>query len=338
VGEGGQVNGVNEPSPAPAARRPLDQALRAIVVDALRVGVGEALPTNSHYLRTAGASAGTVQRALKTLADQGALVTTSRGHLGRTVESLDVGTAWHIAGLPPLRLLFPPGGPAEIDALTDVLAGELTELGVPHTVHHRRGGTRRLHALRTGEYDLAVVSAGALRGAAQPSDVPDPSGPSDVPDPSDPAAPVLTLAAGTYYAPHRLVAVTRTIDGPPRPPARVAIDHDSPDHVLLTRSAFPPGHGYTYVGCRFPEVPAAVLRRQVDVGIWHLSHTAVPLDLAGLSCADMEDLDTATDWRQVSAAVLVGTAERGELRSVLASIQLSTLPAAQRLRLRTEPH
>ena len=44
---------------------------------------------------------------------------------------------------------------------------------------------------------------------------------------------------------------------------------DSPVHVALTESAYPPGQGCTYVDCRFPEVPAAVLRREVDVGIWH---------------------------------------------------------------------
>ncbi|MEW1861135.1 hypothetical protein OG896_37170 [Streptomyces sp. NBC_00669] len=313
------MHGTNQ-LPAPAARRPLDQVLRAIVVDALRVGVGETLPTNSHYLRTVGASAGTVQRAIKTLADQEALVTASHGHQGRTVGSLHVGAAWHIAGLSPLRLLFPPSGPAEIDALTEALAGELTELGVPHTIRHQRGGTRRLAALHAGAYDLAVVSSGAFRGATQASD----------------AAPSLTLAPGTYYAPHRLVAVTRTGDDPPGPGARVAIDDDSPDHVLLTQSAFPPDRGYTYVNCRFPEVPTAVLRRQVDVGIWHLSHTVIPLDLAGLSCADMERLDTVTDWREVSAAVLVGGTQRGELRSVLASIRLPNLFSAQQQWLRDE--
>nr|WTB28565.1 hypothetical protein OG781_02380 [Streptomyces sp. NBC_00830] len=310
-----------------ATQRPLDQALRAIVVDALRVGVGAALPTNSHYLRTLSASAGTVQRAMKLLADQGALVTTSRGHLGRTLDSLNIGAAWHIAGLPPLRLLFPPSGPVEIDVLTESLAGELTELGVPHTVHHQRGGARRIDAIAAGDYDLAVVSAGALNAAVQRTD-----------NEGLGAAPTLVLTPGTYYAPRRLVSVTRTNDPAPAPEARVAIDPDSPDHILLTESAYPPCHGYTYVHCKFPEVPTAVLRGQVDVGIWHLSHTVIPLDLAGLSCTDMEDLATTTGWRDLSAAALVGWPRRSELTSVLASIRLPTLVEAQQQRLREEPH
>ncbi|MFE4670658.1 YhfZ family protein [Streptomyces sp. NPDC056716] len=305
----------------PAAQRPLDQAVRAIVADALRAGVGASLPTNSHYLRTLGASAGTVQRAMKLLADQQALTVTSRGHLGRTLDSLDIGAAWHLAGLTPLRLLFPPGGPVEIDVLTEALAGELTTLGVPHTVHHQRGAARRIDAIVAGDYDLAVVSAGTLDDAARRLE----------------AAPTLVLPPGTYYAPRRLVSVTRTADPEPGPGARVAIDRDSPDHVLLTESAYPPGHGYVYVPCKFPEVPAAVLRGEVDAGVWHLSHTVIPLDLAGLSCTDLEDLPTATAWRDLSAAALVGWPQRGELTAVLAAIRLPTLVQAQQRQLGQEP-
>ncbi|WP_329133011.1 hypothetical protein OG552_14720 [Streptomyces sp. NBC_01476] len=312
-------------SPAPPAaapaRRPLEQALQAIVVDALGAGVGATLPTNSHYLRAVGASAGTVQRAIKVLAEQGALTTTSRGHLGRTIDSLRLGPAWHIAGLSPLRLLLPPSGPAEIDVLTESLAGELTRLGVPHTVHHRRGGARRLDAVAIGAYDLAIVSAGALDGA----DVPSLDG-----------APTLRLPPGTYYAPRRLVVVSRTGEAPAGPGMRVAIDHDSPDHTLLTKAAFPPDRGYTYVQHTFPEVPAAVLRREVDAGIWHLSHTVIPLDLAGLQCTAMEDLDVGGAWRDLSAAVVIGWPQRGELTSVLASIRLPELVEAQHRRLADE--
>lgn len=50
----------------------------------------------------------------------------------------------------------------------------------------------------------------------------------------------------------------------------------------------------------------------------------------------MERLDTVTDWREVSAAVLVGGTQRGELRSVLASIRLPNLFSAQQQWLRDE--
>ena len=308
--------------PAPAVlQRPLHQALRAIVVDALRVGVGAPLPTNSHYLRTVGASAGTIQRAMTLLAEQDALTVTSRGPRGRIVDSVDVGRAWNIAGLAPLRLLLPPSGPIEIEVLTESLAGELTALGLPHTIRHQRGGARRIDAIAAGVVDLAVVSAGVLNAAAQRLDL----------------AQTRVFAPGTYYAAGRLVSVSLAdVRGLPSPGARVAIDPDSPDHVLLTEAAYPRADGYRYVECAFPDVPAAVLRRDVDLGIWHLSHTVIPLDLAGLRCTELAAPDALGAWRSLSAAALVGSTRRRELASVLAAVRLQALAEAQQHRIHEE--
>ena len=120
--------------------RPLPRVLRALVVDALQLGVGAQLPTNVHYARTVGGTAGTIQRAMSTLAEQGAVTTTSHGARGRTVESIDLGRSWALAGLPHIRLLLPPGGPEEVEQLSEALTDELTSVGVPHTVRHPPAG------------------------------------------------------------------------------------------------------------------------------------------------------------------------------------------------------
>lgn len=288
-----------------ASERPLPRVLRAVVTDALRLGVGGRLPTNAHYARTAGGTAGTIQRAMAALAEQDAVTTTSHGARGRAVRSIDLGRAWALAGLSPVRLLLPPAGPEEVDRLSDALTGDLTAAGVPHTVRHQRGGTLRLDSLGAGRADVAVVSAGVLRSAAERLGE---------------NVPVRLLAPGSYYGPGRLVVVRRTEDGEQsRPPVRVAIDRDSPDHAALTEAAFPAEAGHTYVSHPFPDVPAAVLRGDVDAGIWHRSHSVIPLDLAGLTC---ESLPAAAEavWSSISAAALVGDGARQELGSVLRSI------------------
>ena len=68
------------------------------------------------------------------LAEQEALTTTSHGAAGRQIGSLHVGRAWTLAGLAPVRLLLPPSGPVEFDALVDGMTDRLTGLGLPHTV------------------------------------------------------------------------------------------------------------------------------------------------------------------------------------------------------------
>ncbi|MDN5913654.1 MAG: hypothetical protein L0I76_00805 [Pseudonocardia sp.] len=277
-----------------------------MVVDALRLGVGGRLPTNAHYARTVGGTAGTIQRAMGALADQGAVITSSYGTRGRAIESIDLGRAWALAGLPPIRLLLPPGGPEEVDRLSDALTDDLTAVGVPHTVRHQRGGTRRVDSLGAGRADVAVVSAGVFRAATGRLGV---------------DSPVRLLAPGSYYGPGRLVIVSRTVDAGQRR-ARVAIDHDSPDHIALTEAAFPTEAGYDHVEHPFPDVPAAVLRGDVDAGIWHRSHSVIPLDLAGLTCLPLPG-GAENVWSEISAAALVGDEARQELGSVLRSILTS---------------
>jgi hypothetical protein len=292
----------------------LHPAVRAIVLDALSGGVGHTLPTNIVYRDTFGLGAGTLQRALDVLRDRGALTVTSRGHLGRVVESIDVGQCWQAAGLAAVRLLLPPSGPIEIEVLDSRLAEELTRLGIPHTVKHLPGGARRLEAIRAGDHDLAIVSAGTFDSIKGTIDGSEASG-----------LLARRLKAGTYYAPGRLVVVRRATANE-QSPLRVAIDRNSPDHVALTLGEFGHRDDVALVDAPFPSVPAWVLRNRVDIGIWHEARSVIPLDLAGLSTRPL-----TSDARDVvSGAVLAVSPQRPELRSVLADFNLDDLLEEQR--------
>jgi len=308
----------------------LHSAVREIVLEALSRGSGATLPTNAHFKSTRNIAAGTMQRALDLLQDRGALAIVSRGHLGRVIESLDVGQCWQAAGLPPVRLLLPPRGPIEIDVLDNRLAEDLTRLGIPHTVHHRPGGARRVDAVMTGEHDLAVVSAGAYDGTIGSVQGADESG-----GPEGEGVAILSrrLESGTYYAEGRLVVV-RLASCEPAGPLRVAIDRGSPDHVVLTEAEFPVDAGHTYVDTPFPSVPAQVLRGAVDVGIWHVTRSIIPLDLAGLATDGLSAAAARAAWSELSGAVLIGSPSRPELRSVMAELRLDDLADVQQDALR----
>lgn len=300
----------------------LHPAVRAIVLDALAGGVGHVLPTNTTYRDQFGLGAGTLQRALDVLRDRNALTVVSRGHLGRFVESIDVGQCWQAAGLDAIRLLLPPSGPTEIEILDESLAEELTRLGIPHTVHHSRGGSHRLEAIRSGEHDLAVVSAGTVQFDSSPLA----AGRSGDPSPSR------RLDDGTYYAPGRLVLVRRQGDEVEPSPLRVAIDRDSPDHVSLTHEMFAGRDDVIFIDAPFPSVPSWVLRRKVDVGIWHAARSVIPLDWAGLSTEPVH----SKAQEQLSGAVLVVSARRPELNSVLTALNLADLSTRQQFALLAE--
>lgn len=303
------------PDPSsPALVTALHHAVRHIVTDALARGIGATMPTNSEYLHSHGIGAGTMQRALGALRARGALSLTSRGHLGRIVTEISIPQAWQAASLPPVRLLLPPSGPAELEVLEQALAEGLTELGIPHTVHHRRGGTRRMAAVGAGEHDVALVSAGVVDGRAAADNKPL----------------IRHLPAGTYYAPGRLVIVLREDSvGNDRAVQRVAIDHQSPDHVALTLGQFPDTCAVELVETPFPAVPTAVLRGDVDAGIWHITSSVIPLDLAGLVTRPLSRPAALAASKRLSGAVLVGWEGRPELASMLPALPLGDLPSRQ---------
>ncbi|MDR1077140.1 MAG: hypothetical protein LBL55_00445 [Propionibacteriaceae bacterium] len=300
--------------PRPPQTRPLGAALRvavaALVRDALAVGVEGTLPTNQDYLDSQGIGAGTLQRALDELRSSGALRTVSRGHLGRVVAELDVASAWRLGGLPPIRLVLPPAGPVEVTALQEVLAEALSGLAIPHTVRHLRGGSARLELTLTGRADLSVFSIGVLRAADTPGDLKH-----------------RALGVGTYYGPDRIAVVRRV--GDPRPPRRIAIDNDSPDHRALTVGEFPRTGDWDYLQVPFPRVPAAVSTGQADAGIWHICPSPVPLDRAGLDLGRLQTETGRAAWRSTSEAVLAAGPARPELAGVLEGLDMSELIGRQ---------
>lgn len=293
----------------PVNVRPASAAIAAVAVEALARGEGESLPTNAQFLAEHGIGAGTLQRALNTLASSGALATTSHGHLGRLIDHIGVSQCWQSASLPPVRMILPPGGPREIDALGQELSSQFSRMGVPYTVHHMRGGAGRVRAVRRGQHELAVVSSAAFASIAEP-------------------LPYRALPAGTYYAPGQLVVVERADHTPTAGPRRVGIDHDSPDHVAFTETYFP-ASTVQFVDVPFPEIPAAVLRRTIDVGLWHEAPSVIPLDLAGLTSSPADPAAFGDAWNASSAAVLVMSAQRRELRSVLDRVDVDAIVRAQ---------
>ena len=282
--------------------------MTAVARDALAVGLEGRLPTNQQYLVEHGVGAGTMQRALDELRATRALRTVSHGHLGRVITALDVAATWRAGGLDPIRLLLPPAGPVEITALEAVVAEALSRLGIPHTVRHRRGGSVRLAMARAGDGDLAVVSAGALSAADQ-------------------GFRFRALGVGTYYGPDRIAVVSRR--GGQTPPRLIAIDTDSPDHRALTLAEFPPDQVDRYVAVPFPHVPAAVLDERVDAGIWHITPSVVPLDLAGLELRGLATPAGRAAWQATSEAVLVAGSLRRELQAVLTGLDLTDLAERQ---------
>ncbi|WP_081687698.1 YhfZ family protein [Glycomyces tenuis] len=292
----------------------LGSAVRAITVDALAGGPGVALPTNLQYQTQHGFTAGTLQRALNHLRESNAVGVVSRGHLGRFVEWVNLREAWYEAGLDPVQLLVPPTGLIEMDVLAEMFAETLTQNGIAHAIKHAHGGHTRIFAAATGATDIAVVSKATIDLVSSMGTV---------------AAGSLTqeLAPGTFYAPARVMVVRRSGEGD-RHPRVIAIDRNSPDHVVLTQAEFPPQH-HTYVDITFPRTLAWVRTGKVDAAIWHMTTTDVPISLAGFELTPLHSTSPATAGADQSRAVLVSAPHRPELSTVIRQLPLSDLLSKQ---------
>lgn len=299
------------------AQQGLGPAMRALALDALAKGVGATLVKNTTLRDELGISAGTIQRALDVLADRGALRTVSRGHLGRRIEHVNVGHCWQSAGLEPLRVLLSPGGAVEMDVLEATLSEELTEIGIPHSVRHQRGGAPRIHSVSAGEHDLTVTSAGTLDGVRSLAG----AGWQGV---------ERLLGPGTYYAADQLVVLRRQRDlDEGLAPVRVAIDRHSFDHEALTLAEFDPEAAFEFIDVPFPEVPAYVHAGVVDAGVWHVTRSAIPPRQAGLALVSFQRPRGRAVRDDLSAAAIIGWAGRPEIRSVFDSLDLTTLESDQ---------
>lgn len=288
----------------------LQPAVRAVVLDALHKGVGGTLQRSSDLQASVGVGAGTIQRAITLLAEQGAVTTQARGHLGRTITAIDIGAAWHLAQLGPVRIVLSPSGAIEIDALHSTISSELSEMDVPHSLEAMSGGEQRLRALLDGDFDITAVSAGTFETFIERN------GDSQI-------LASTALDPGTYYRRNRLVTVSRAHDtGTPR---RIAIDPDSYDHRSLTLAEFPESGGFDYVEITYSLVPAYVLAGYVDAGVWRMTKSPVPVSLAGLRATELQRPEAVNVLRDFSRTVIVARSDRPELRAVLNSLTLTAL-------------
>lgn len=295
------------------ADQALLHALRCIVIHALEVGVNGKLLTNAQFLEKYGIATGTIQRAITNLKQAQALITCSKGHLGRIITQIDTGLCWNIAKLKPIQLLMPSSGSIEIDIVIRHLTNKLSKLNIPYFITHHPGGENRISQVLDGYYDVALASKGAVN---------------NMPEPISEAL-IKMLDSNTYYSLDRLVIVSRT--GENRCSwKKIGIDYNSSDHMRITQLEFPYDKNFRYVETRFKHVPSKILRGEIDAGLWHITSSPVPLDLVGLQACMLKDSIPVNTHKNLSAATFVINPHRPELISILNELDSQSVVCHQK--------
>lgn len=288
-----------------------ERALSEIALSILRAGVGSRLPTTMEIQDRLEVGSGTVQRALRELADRDAVELRTRGHQGTLVESYNPALLWEFARLMPLRLVSTPPGAIESTVVALTLRDQLQRHGVSVEFDFVRGAARRLASIRGPQRAVALLS----RGAAHALHVLD-----------DSTLDTLDLGPHTYYRPESLVVLSKSDAGRPR---RIARDRVSFDHSTLTRHQFPDADERDFIDCAFPDVPAAILSGKADAGVWHRVVTVIPPELAGLTSAPVRWDQAEDEMLSISHAVLAWPHEHAEIKALLSLVATGSIASEQ---------
>lgn len=293
------------------------RAVRAVALDIIQTTPTERLRGAVDYQESVDVGSGTVQRAFSIIERAGAAITRARGHRGRFVVSRDLGKLWLLAELPPVRAVLTPPGAAEVYGMAAGLTAEFERFSLPLRIEYRRGAAARLAEARR-DMTLAVVSRGAARASGGSTD----------------RFQTRTMSPGSYYGQDSIVVLRPSALNPNAAPGsfRIALDRDSDDHIRLTKAQFPePGHDF--VNCPFPQVPAEILRGNVEVGVWHRMLLLIPPTVVGL----VEDALTPVAGKlatELGPATIVFAADNLALQAVVDTLSFPNIARKQRKLIR----
>lgn len=234
-------------------------AIEGVAARLLAVGVGRQIPTVTELGAAIGVGSGTVQGALRSLREAGAISLSAHGHLGTILEDRDLATLWAATGGAAIRGVLPLPTSPEFTGLATGLAEAFSRHGIRLNLTFRQGGRHRVASLTEGQVDFAVCSEPTARALADRFDR-------------------VGLPAHTFYARDAVVVITRAGEQPD-PRGVVPIDRASHDHEVLTRAEFA---GATLVDAPYSHIPELVVHGEADAAIWHRTSASPLLTATGL--------------------------------------------------------
>lgn len=272
----------------------------ALALRILALREGERLEAVHQLAARFGTGRGTVQSALKLLTDEGAVALESHGNRGSFVTHMDRTKLLALAGISPLIGVMPVAYSPRFQGLATGLTRTFEMAGLPLVLALLRGALHRIHFLRTGRCDFAVVSRLAYQQEEERGDLRlvQSFGPG-----SNVGDHVLVLAAGAANA-------EGIVDG-----MRVGVDPSSHDHMRLTMAECQ-GKAVQLVEISYAEAVPRLMSGAIDAAVWDADMplpSGLPLVTVPRRRRDPAgDLDTE--------AVLVTRAESQELGDLIASV------------------
>lgn len=271
-----------------------------IAADLLALRPGDRIPRVQDYARRCETGNGTVQNALRSLIEAGAVQVEARGHKGTFLVQADYRKLREIAGLASLLGLMPLPYTRRYEGLASGLYEAVRQSDLPFSIGYMRGARNRIAALHRGQADFAVLSRLSAELAVAEGGV----------------VIVMGLGPQTFVSQHGILLArpeyTGIADG-----MRVGIDPQTLDQAWLT-AAECRGRQVELVEIPYSHLLQRLREGQIDAAIWNLDE---------LSSGTMEIYSRplqSPEARRIaessSEAVLVIDANRPDLERLLPEI------------------
>jgi hypothetical protein len=288
------------------------RAVRELARQALATSVGERLPTATFLQDSANVGSGTVQKAFQILEDLGALKTKARGHMGRFLQEKDLAQLWGLSGFPEIRAVLTPPGSPETYGLSEGLRHEFAKIGLPVEIEYVVGARERAEKAIKSPFSLAFVSKGASTALE--------------------ALPQIwgrvMLGSGSYYSKDSIVVLSKPNVDLNSKKIKIGVDRRSHDHKLLTIHRFGELETLKLVDVGFHDVPAALLRGDIDAGVWHRMLLIITPELAGLKVSPLAK-DAGKIMSELGPAVALFDGRNPVMKSVVEAISWESVVKTQ---------
>lgn len=251
---------------------------------------GDRLASVAQLAAEFGTGHGTIQSALKLLIDDGAVQLERRGALGSFIAHLDRERLLALAELPTVIGAMPVAYSLRFQGLATGLTRAFAQAEVPLVLAQVRGGRNRIHLLRTGRCDFAIISRLAWEQEAAAGDL----------------QLVLSFGPGSNVGDHVLLIAAGGPAQGIRDGMRVGVDPSSHDHLRLTLAECQ-GKAVQLVEISYAQTIAKLLAREIDAALWD---AGVPVAYPGLVTLPRQHRE-ADDTADTEAVLVVRAADAG---------------------------
>lgn len=265
--------------------------------DVLALRVGDRIPRVQDYARQCETGNGTVQNALRSLADSGAVKLESRGHQGTFIVAIDYRRLREVSGLSSLLGLMPLPYTRRYEGLASGLYDAFRQSDLSFSLGYMRGARNRLQALRRSQCDFVVLSGLAAELAEREGGVSE----------------ALRFGLHTYVGGHGILLAKPDhyegiVDG-----MRVGVDPLTLDQQWLTQEECR-GKQVEIIEVAYSHLLDRLRGGQLDAAIWNLDE--LPHD-SGVGIHPLQSETAGQMAERNTEAVIVIDAGRPDLERLL---------------------